>query len=232
MNLEEGSANLSLLKKLLSGNLSFQGIYLKYASKLPSKPRKTLALLTCSDVRLNPIRIFHLNVGDVMILRNTGNIVTSDVVRSLKDALAKGVREIVILGHTDCTLSPSSSSDFEGNLDEFGIFHELFSIFTSTDLKAASNPEQNVIIQVTKLRANSTIPINIPIHGLLFDVLTGAVKVLVNGYSSLKNLVKPRPIGLSLKLPPLHLPSISHHSFISLKSLIPPITDKGARTND
>ena len=70
---------------------------------LPKEPARQLAVLTCMDVRIDPLRVLGLRPGDANVLRNAGALVTDDVLRSLRAAAsALGVRRVAIMGHTDC----------------------------------------------------------------------------------------------------------------------------------
>lgn len=210
---------MTLLGKVLEGNRSFQSTYVKYADKLPSKPRKNLAILTCTDTRLNPIRIFHINVGDAEILRNAGNKITDDVIRSLTTAIANGITEIIILGHTDCSLTKLNRLEVVQALHNLGASLNLTSLITFNEwLGTFTNEEINVRNQVTRLRSSSAIPPTMPIHGLLFDVVNGSLKLVVNGYKSLKPVKDTSAIGLLMSLPSLKMPEIYKGSiFSSLK---------------
>ncbi|MFX1295896.1 MAG: beta-class carbonic anhydrase [Promethearchaeota archaeon] len=205
---------MTVLERLLEGNERFQEIYMKYANRLPSKPRKKLAILTCTDTRLNPIRIFHINIGDAEILRNAGNQVTNDVIRSLVNAVANGVNEIVILGHTNCSLTEISQNKLT-LIQELGSFFNLpFQDKSDEIFVNFSDEERNVRDQVSKLRSSSTIPPNIPIHGLIFNVENGTLKVIVNGYKQLIES-KPSPTSLKLNMLSIKMPTIYLGSFFT-----------------
>jgi carbonic anhydrase len=191
----------------LEGNERFQDTYRKYVDKIPSKPRKRLAIITCTDVRLNPIRIFHLSVGDAYILRNAGNVITDDMVRSLA-AVISDISEIIVLGHTDCSLVNTPSIPLAKSDNILSTVLNLISGSSSTAIGGASDEKTNVKTQATILRANSAIPPRIPIHGLLFNVKSGTLKIIVNGYRNLPKIRRP-PKGFSLDLPALKMPSIS-----------------------
>jgi carbonic anhydrase len=73
------------------------------AAHLPRRPARRLAVVTCMDSRLDPLRDLGLNRGDAMVLRNAGATVTDDVVRSLSLAHENlGVREAWLVAHSDC----------------------------------------------------------------------------------------------------------------------------------
>jgi carbonic anhydrase len=70
---------------------------------LPREPARRLAVLTCMDSRVDPIRDLGLARGDAMVLRNAGAQVSDDVERSLRLAMENlGVREVWLMAHSDC----------------------------------------------------------------------------------------------------------------------------------
>ena len=73
------------------------------AAYLPREPARRLAVVTCMDSRLDPLRDLGLARGDAMVLRNAGATVSDDVERSLRVAHERlGVREVWLVGHSDC----------------------------------------------------------------------------------------------------------------------------------
>jgi carbonic anhydrase len=72
-------------------------------ASLPREPARALAVLTCMDSRIDPLRDLGLARGDAMILRNAGAQVSDDVERSLRMAQQNlGVREVWLMAHSDC----------------------------------------------------------------------------------------------------------------------------------
>ena len=70
---------------------------------LPREPARRLAVVTCMDSRLDPLRDLGLARGDAMVLRNAGAKVSDDVERSLRLVHEKlGVREVWLVAHSDC----------------------------------------------------------------------------------------------------------------------------------
>ena len=70
---------------------------------LDRRPRRALAVVTCMDSRLDPLRDLGLERGDAMILRNAGAMLSEDMERSLRIAHENlGVDEVWLVGHTDC----------------------------------------------------------------------------------------------------------------------------------
>ena len=70
------------------------------------RPNKRLAVVTCMDGRIDPLRILAMGLGDIHMIRNAGGIVTEDVLRSLLISQRMlGTREVLIFMHTDCGLA-------------------------------------------------------------------------------------------------------------------------------
>jgi carbonic anhydrase len=73
------------------------------ARTLSNKPARGLAVLTCMDCRIDPLRALHLALGDAVILRNAGAQASEDVLHSLRLAHQQlGVREVQVMAHSDC----------------------------------------------------------------------------------------------------------------------------------
>jgi carbonic anhydrase len=71
--------------------------------ELASGQRPTAALFGCSDSRLAAEIIFDEGLGDLFVVRNAGQVISSSVVGSLEYAVAVlGVPLIVVLGHDEC----------------------------------------------------------------------------------------------------------------------------------
>jgi carbonic anhydrase len=73
---------------------------------LEARAARGIAVLTCMDSRLDPLRMLGLQRGDAKILRNAGARVTGDVLRTL--VLARyllGVDRVMIVQHTRCAMA-------------------------------------------------------------------------------------------------------------------------------
>jgi carbonic anhydrase len=73
---------------------------------LKGRARRGLAVLTCMDSRIDPLRMLGLAPGDAKILRNAGARVTDDVLRTLVLAsYLLGVDRVMVVPHTDCRMT-------------------------------------------------------------------------------------------------------------------------------
>lgn len=103
-----------LIDKLLAGNERFISTKHEYIAE--QKP--FAAVVTCSDSRVPPEILFEQGAGDLFVVRNAGNFVSSTVIKSLDYAISHlDVKLVVVLGHEDCGAIKSMISN-ENDLHE------------------------------------------------------------------------------------------------------------------
>jgi carbonic anhydrase len=70
---------------------------------MDAMPSRRLAVLTCMDARIDPLRIFGLQPGEAAVLRNAGARIDEAIRAALDVARDRlGVDRLLVLGHTDC----------------------------------------------------------------------------------------------------------------------------------
>jgi carbonic anhydrase len=159
-----------------------------FESELP------IVALTCIDARLNSIlpQVLGVPSEQFIWLRNAGNIITSptsSTMRSLALACAvKGGKEIVIIGHTDCQVSKTSTMQLIERLRALGIERHLLPDNLNEYFGVFSSERQNVIKGSDIARHSPLMGPKIPVHGLMVDIQTGKLEWLVNGYQTLETL--------------------------------------------
>jgi carbonic anhydrase len=80
---------------------------------LAGRAARGLAVVTCMDSRISPLRLLGLGEGDAKILRNAGARVTDDVLRTLALAVhLLGVERVMLLAHTDCRMTKSPTRTY------------------------------------------------------------------------------------------------------------------------
>ena len=155
-----------------------------FADSLP------IAALTCIDVRLNPLIPSVLGVPEDQFiwLRNAGNIVTSPLsstMRSLSLACAvKGAEEVAIIGHLDCQVCKTTTTQLLERLKNLGIERHVLPDNVNEFFGMFGSERQNVIKACEIVRSSPLIGPKIPVHGLLLDIQTGKLEWLVNGYEA------------------------------------------------
>lgn len=79
--------------------------YVKNGPAIPQDavPAQHLAIVTCMDVRIDPLAVLGLSLGSAHVIRNAGARVTEDVIRSLAvSQQVLGTRAVIVLPHTRC----------------------------------------------------------------------------------------------------------------------------------
>jgi carbonic anhydrase len=154
---------------VLAANVAFAESYSSQA--LPPGAAKGLAVLTCMDSRLDPLRMLGLAPGDAKILRNAGARVTDDVLRTLVLAgYLLGVNRLMIVAHTRCRMSGCTEDDVhEAVRKAGGPDTRSLSFLTAMDLVAA------VQTDVQRVRSWPYLPA-ISVGGFVYDVDTGRLQ--------------------------------------------------------
>jgi carbonic anhydrase len=138
-------------------------------SALTAAPLTGLAILACMDARLDVEETLGLRTGDAHIIRNAGGLATDDAIRSLiVSQQLLGTDEIIVIGHTGCGLL---------GIDEEALRERLrASSGRSLDVAFGSFPDLEASIrqQVDRLKTHAWLK-RVPVHGLVFDVATGAL---------------------------------------------------------
>ena len=148
--------------------------------------KKKLAILTCMDCRL--IDFFEpalgLERGDAKIVRNAGNsIVGEDAIRSIGAALYNlGAEEVLVVGHTEWGMAGADAEALKEKMLARGIKEEDIAKYDLAEwIGGFDDEEENVLNVVDKIKNHPLIP-DVPVHGLIIDIVTGELKVLKEDY--------------------------------------------------
>ena len=139
---------------------------------LTGEARKGLAIVTCMDSRIDPLRIVGMSSGDAKILRNAGARVTEDVLRTLILATALlNVSRILVMPHTDCRMASGTEEQIHATiLERSGIDTRSVEIRTVSDQIAALKSD---LVRIEKF---PLLPKNIEVIGAIYNVKTGELK--------------------------------------------------------
>jgi carbonic anhydrase len=129
---------------------------------LDKVPQQATTVVTCMDVRIDPLAALGLVPGDAHVLRNAGAVVTDDVVRSLiVSQRLLGTRRIVVMGHTDCGISGEPAVQLSMELGR--------------DLLTFTSVEDAVRASIERLQTEPDLASD-DVHGYVFDVATGEAR--------------------------------------------------------
>ncbi len=150
-------------KRLEDGNATFRRITDPTVLSCVSKSHEPfVAILTCSDARIDPAKTFSLSLGDAFIVRTAGNTATDQcVIGSLEYAVKHlRVNALLVLGHTGCgaieaTYDCCDLGNLEGVLREIESAKSKLGVAESKDTTAVA--ASNVRLVLRKLLDTSTI---------------------------------------------------------------------------
>jgi carbonic anhydrase len=157
----------------------------EFAPRLPAGltivPRLRTLLIGCVDPRVDPADVFGLELDDAAIIRNVGGRVTPGVVEEI--AMLRKVTQsaggdmgagwdLVVLHHTQCGITrlggePAMLASF------FGVTEE------ELPEKAVKDPHAAVAVDVAALKASPSLAGGFLVSGLVYDVQTGLVEIVV-----------------------------------------------------
>ena len=157
---------------LLSANAEYAAKFTK--EELTGQARKGLAIVTCMDSRIDPLRIVGMHAGDAKILRNAGARVTDDVLRTLVLAThLLGVTRILVMPHTDCRMAQADESEIHQQIkDATGMDTRGIEIRTVKDQNKA------LVTDIQRIESYPLLPLGIQVMGAIYDVKTGKLNPL------------------------------------------------------
>jgi carbonic anhydrase len=142
-------------------------------AELEPRAAKGLAVLTCIDSRIEPLKMLGLEPGDAKILRNAGARVTDDVLRTLVLAsYLLGVDRTMVVAHTKCRMGSGDEDDIHAALDEAGGPDTRSLAFLVTD-----DQEATLRADVQRVRSWPYLT-RLHVGGFLYDVDTGQLTQL------------------------------------------------------
>jgi carbonic anhydrase len=139
---------------------------------LTGEAKKGLAIVTCMDSRIDPLRIIGMSAGDAKILRNAGARVTEDVLRTLILATTLlNVSRVLVMPHTDCRMASGTEEQIHATiLERSGIDTRSVEIRTVSDQVAALKSD------LVRIEQFPLLPKDIEIVGAIYNVKTGELK--------------------------------------------------------
>ncbi len=183
---------------MLKRNKAFAAQQSGAATLMPSLPRalpKVKAIIIgCADMRVDPAHIFGIKAGEAVVIRNIGGRITPGLLEqlSLLGRIGQvageipgggGEFHIIVLQHTDCGITRLTG-------DPALLTHYLQ--IQERELKAKAVPDPRAAVDVAVLRAIPALPNQALISGLVYDVATGLVEIIVPP-ASIRSAINERP---------------------------------------
>ena len=134
-----------------------------------------VAMVTCMDSRIDPLRMIGLQPGDAKILRNPGGRVTeAALVALILGVNLLRVRRVLVVPHTRCAMATSTEQELRRRVSE-----SAGADATWTSLGAVSDQEAALHEDVARVRSHPLISDTVEVGGFLYDVDTGLLRQLV-----------------------------------------------------
>lgn len=153
-----------------------------FSAELKIIPSQKTMIIGCVDPRVDPMDVLKLVPGEAAIIRNVGGRVTPDLFQTL--AILGTVSKVggnpvgqgwnlIVLHHTQCGITGCFHHAPHLLAKYMGVAEEQL-----TGL-AIDDPYQSVKIDVAALKANPHLPAEANVTGMVYDVATGKIEVVV-----------------------------------------------------
>ncbi|WP_322044294.1 carbonic anhydrase [Paraburkholderia sp. J67] len=171
---------MDYIDTLMRRNVEFAGN--GFNPGLRMMPTSRSLIIGCLDPRVDPVDIFKLAPGEVGIFRNVGGRVNPAVFETLRIlrtvALAAGGDigpdwNLVVLHHTDCGIKRCYCHEPQI------LAHHMGVTLAELDSLEINDPYKAVALDVAALRSSADVFGGYTISGLVYDVATGKVEIVV-----------------------------------------------------
>ncbi|HYJ68767.1 MAG TPA: carbonic anhydrase [Nocardioidaceae bacterium] len=133
-----------------------------------------VAMVTCMDSRIDPIRMIGLAPGDAKVLRNPGGRVTEEtMIAMILGVHLLGVDRILVVPHTRCAMATNESALRSRVREACGPGADLPTFGAVEDQEAALRAD------VERVRTHPAILDAAAVGGFLYDVDTGRLRHIV-----------------------------------------------------
>ena len=178
---------MSNLDSMLERNKVFAAQQETAGTLLPSlaetAPLVKAMIIGCADMRVDPALLLGLEPGEALVLRNVGGRIVPGLLAQMgmlgrigavmgQKLASGGEFHLVVLHHTDCGIT-RLTGDAAMLAQFFAVGEEQLAA------KAVSDPRAAVVVDVALLRGVPTLPAGWILSGLVYDVATGLVEVVV-----------------------------------------------------
>jgi carbonic anhydrase len=131
-----------------------------------------VAVVTCMDSRIDPLRMLGLSPGDAKIFRNPGGRVTPQALEALVLGVhLLNVHRILVVPHTRCAMASSTLEELRERVGASAGQDASWQTFGVV-------PDQEAALadDVRSVRAHPLIPDSVEVGGFMYDVDTGLLE--------------------------------------------------------
>lgn len=159
-------SNTAQFADLLAANQTYAAV--TGESHFDGIARAGVAMVTCMDSRIEPLKMIGLQLGDAKILRNPGGRVTDATLVALVLSVSLlNVDRIMLIQHTRCAMASASESEMHAKLSAFSN-----SDTTWLTLGTITDQEKTLRADVNRVISHPLIPSNVEVGAFIYDVDT------------------------------------------------------------
>jgi carbonic anhydrase len=137
--------------------------------------RAGVAMVTCMDSRIDPLRMIGLKPGDAKIFRNPGGRIDAAALEAIVLGVhLLNVQRVLVVPHTRCAVASSTAAELRDRVSASAGQDASWQVFHVIDDQEAALHED-----VRRVRTHPLIPESVGVGGFLYDVDTGLLNRLV-----------------------------------------------------
>ena len=179
--------NMNSLESMLERNKDFAAQQSAAGTLMPSLPpalpKVKAIIIGCADMRVDPAHVLGIKPGEAVVMRNIGGRITPGLLEQVR-LLGRigevageipgggGEFHIIVLHHTDCGITRLVG-------DPAMLVHYFQIQEGELKKEVVTDPRAAVTVDVASIRAIPALPAEWLISGLVYDVATGLVEVVV-----------------------------------------------------
>ncbi len=130
-----------------------------------------VAIVTCMDSRIDPLRMLGLKAGDAKIFRNPGGRVTPQALEALVlGAHLLNVERILVIPHTRCAMTSASEAEIRRRVEASAGQDASWQEFHVIGDQLAALEED-----LHRVRSHPLVPDTVLVGGFVYDVDTGLI---------------------------------------------------------
>ena len=131
--------------------------------------RAGVAIVTCMDSRIDPLRLVGLEPGDAKIVRNPGGRVDEAALEALVLAVnLLGVDRVLVVAHTRCAVATHTEAQLRERVAASAGLDATWQRFRVVEDQVAVVQED-----VRRVRSHPLVPDSVAVGGFRYDVDTG-----------------------------------------------------------
>jgi carbonic anhydrase len=178
---------MSNLDNMLQSNKDFAAQQAAAGAPMPSLPEAMPSVkalvIGCADMRVDPVHVLGIKPGEAVVIRNIGGRITPSLLEELgllgrigqvagKAPGGGGEFHLIVLQHTDCGITRLAG-------DPAMLAHYFQIQEGEVAAKSVTDPYAAVAGDVAWLKTIPALPGEWLVSGLVYDVATGLVEVVV-----------------------------------------------------